>query len=289
MPFKKPLHLASLSILLSFVSVSGARNVPGTDNVQEVRLYAMDCGQIDAKDMGLFSDTGDFDGKSSSLPDPCFLIVHPKGTLIWDTGLGDKIAESKNGIDNPALGIHLTVAIKLVDQLRQLSLTPAEINYVAFSHFHFDHTGNAGLFTHSTWIVNKSELTNAALSPVPPGIDPAIAAEAREVKQQSIDGDYDVFGDGSVRILKTPGHTPGHQSLELKLKNAGTVLLSGDLYHQRDSRKLRLVPSINYERADTLASIDRFERIAKNTNARVVIQHDLEDFRALPKFPAYLD
>ncbi len=109
------------------------------------------------------------------------------------------------------------------------------------------------------------------------------------MKQQSIDGDYDVFGDGSVRILKTPGHTPGHQSLEIKLKNSGTVLLSGDLYHQRDSRKLRLVPSINYERADTLASIDRFERIAKNTNARVVIQHDLEDFRALPKFPAYLD
>ncbi len=289
MPFKKPLYLASLSILLSFASVSGARNVPGTDNVQEVRLYAMDCGQIDAKDMGLFSDTGDFDGKSGRLPDPCFLIVHPKGTLIWDTGLGDKIAESKDGIDNPALGIHLAVAIKLVDQLKQLSLTPAEINYVAFSHFHFDHTGNAGLFTHSTWILNKSEVANAAQSPVSPGIDPAIAAEAREVKQQSIDGDYDVFGDGSVRILKTPGHTPGHQSLEIKLKNSGTVLLSGDLYHQRDSRKLRLVPSINYERADTLASIDRFERIAKNTNARVVIQHDLEDFRALPKFPAYLD
>jgi glyoxylase-like metal-dependent hydrolase (beta-lactamase superfamily II) len=177
-----------------------------------------------------------------------------------------------------------------VEQLKALDLTPADINYVAFSHFHFDHTGNASLFAHSTWIVNRIELANAQQSPVPLGIDPGIAAAAaQESNLRMIDGDYDVFGDASVRILKTPGHTPGHQSLQIKLQKNGTVLLSGDLYHLRDSRKLRLVPSVNYERADTLASMDRFERIAKNTKARVVVQHDAEDFRSLPKFPAYLD
>jgi N-acyl homoserine lactone hydrolase len=290
MQFKSSLCLSSLSVLLSFASAPSVANIQRTDNVREVRLYAMDCGQIDVKDMGpFFSDTGELDGRPGRLSDPCFLIRHPKGAMIWDTGLGDKIAESKEGVDNPVFGIHLSVAIKLADQLNLLGLTPADITYVAFSHFHFDHTGNAGLFTHAIWIVNKNELANAAQSPVPLSIDPGIAAEASEMKLQLIDGDYDVFGDGSVRILKTPGHTPGHQSLEIQLKNSGTVLLTGDLYHQRESRKLRLVPALNYERADTLASIDRFERIAKNTKAHVVIQHDQQDFQALPKFPEHLD
>lgn len=284
MSFKKSLYLIGFTFLLSLASASGA------DSVQEVRLYAMDCGRIDVKDLGpVFSDTGELDGKPGTLSDPCFLIRHPKGTLIWDTGLGDRLVESKDGIDVPSFGIHLSASIKLADQLKSLGLTPADITYVAFSHFHFDHTGNAGLFLSSTWIVNKSELANAQQTPAPPSVDPGIAAQAKEAKLQLIDGDYDVFGDGSVRILKTPGHTPGHQSLELKLKNSGVVLLSGDLYHQRASRTLRLVPPLNYQRADTLASIDRFERIAKNTNARVVVQHDAGDFKSLPKFPGYLD
>jgi len=104
-----------------------------------------------------------------------------------------------------------------------------------------------------------------------------------------IDADDDVFGDGSVRILKAPGHTPGHQVLELKLAKAGVVILSGDLYHSEDNRKFKRVPTINVERADTLASIDRIEKIVHNTHARFVIQHDPRDFAALPKFPAYLD
>jgi N-acyl homoserine lactone hydrolase len=98
-----------------------------------------------------------------------------------------------------------------------------------------------------------------------------------------------VFGDGLVRILKTPGHTPGHQVLLVKLAKTGPVLLSGDLYHLRRDRQQKLIPLFNTDRAETLASFDRFERIATNTKARVVIQHDPEDFKSLPKFPAYLE
>jgi glyoxylase-like metal-dependent hydrolase (beta-lactamase superfamily II) len=272
-------------MLLNFASAS-----TGADSIQEVRIYALDCGRIDVRDMGsLFSDTGEYAGEPGAIADPCFLIQHPKGTLIWDTGLDDKIAESRGGIDVPAFGIHLSRSVKLADQLKELHLMPTDITYVAFSHFHFDHTSNAGLFSHSTWIINKAELANAQQAPVPSGIDPAIASEIDTAKVQMIDGDYDVFGDGTVRILKTPGHTPGHQSLEIKLKNSATVLLTGDLYHLRNNRELRLVPPVNSERADTLASMDRFERIAKNTRARVVIQHDERDFRSLPRFPAYLN
>lgn len=283
---KKSLCLIAFLWILGFVPVSSS-----ADSVPGIRLYAIDCGRIDVRDLGmLFSDTGEFDGKTGTLSDPCFLIHHPKGTLIWDTGLGDKLADQKDGLDIPQFGVHFRVTVKLADQLKELGLAPSDITYVAFSHFHSDHVGNAGLFAQSTWIVNKSELINAQQTPVPPGVDPEIAAEeAKQAKVQLIDSDYDVFGDGSVRILRTPGHTPGHQSLEIKLKNSGTVLLSGDLYHLLDSRKLRTVPPLNASRADTLASIDRFERVAKNAKARVVVQHSMEDFRALPKFPGYLD
>ncbi|MGC4028026.1 MAG: hypothetical protein QM696_04025 [Steroidobacteraceae bacterium] len=108
-------------------------------------------------------------------------------------------------------------------------------------------------------------------------------------KQEVIRGDFDVFGDGSVRILKSPGHTPGHQSLIVKLKKTGAVVLSGDLYHMRDNRKFHRVPGGNYSRPDTLASFDRIDRIVVNNKARLVIEHDRDDFAALPKFPAYLD
>jgi N-acyl homoserine lactone hydrolase len=110
-----------------------------------------------------------------------------------------------------------------------------------------------------------------------------------KVKTQLIDGDYDVFGDGSVRILRAPGHTPGHQVLAIKLDKAGTVVLAGDLYHTRANRQFRRVPTVNVERADTLASMDRIEHIVANTHARLIVQHDPGDFRSLPKFPAYLD
>ncbi|MDS0850718.1 MBL fold metallo-hydrolase [Burkholderia cenocepacia] len=108
-------------------------------------------------------------------------------------------------------------------------------------------------------------------------------------EQQPLTGDYDVFGDGTVTILSAPGHTPGHQCLELELASSGVVILSGDLYHQRMNRAERLVPTFNSDRADSLASIDRIERIVRNTHARLVIQHSAEDFATLPTFPAYLD
>ena len=104
-----------------------------------------------------------------------------------------------------------------------------------------------------------------------------------------IDGDYDVFGDGTVRILNMPGHTPGHQALMLKLAKEGVVILSGDLYHTLDNRRLRRVPRNNVQRADTLASMDRFEHLVTNNRARVIVQHSPEDFRWLPKFPRYLE
>jgi N-acyl homoserine lactone hydrolase len=284
-PRKFPLGLIFLP-LLALVAAVGTLSRPRTE-VTGVRLYTLDCGRAELKDMSMFSDTGEYDGKPGAIAVTCFVIQHPKGTLVWDTGMGDSLAEKKEGVDNG--GIHMTVSVTLVDQLKALGLAPSDVTYVAFSHFHFDHTGNANLFTNSTWILNQSELNWALSSPTPNGVVPAVFSGYKTAKTNMINGDFDVFGDGSVRILRTPGHTPGHQVLEIRLKKAGTVILSGDLYHLRDNYLHQRVPDFNFSRADTLASMERVEKIIKSSGARLVVQHDLGDFKGMPKFPTYLE
>ena len=128
------------------------------------------------------------------------------------------------------------------------------------------------------------------MSASPPfGVDPKQISGYQTARVEQIDGDFDVFGDGSVQILAAPGHTPGHQVLLVRLKRAGAVLLSGDLFHTRDNQRLHRVPKINTDRADTLASFDRVDRIVANQQARLIVQHDAADFASLPKFPKYLD
>ena len=249
-----------------------------------IRVYALDCGHLEFKNMGFFSDTGEYDGKSGAIAVPCFLIRHPKGTLMWDTGLSPQFPKGVN-----AAGVSGAIDVPVEKQLQQIGLTSADVQYVAFSHLHIDHTGNANLFKSATWILNKTELAWATSGASGSPVDVSTFSGYKTAKTTMIDADYDVFGDGSVRILKTPGHTPGHQVLVLRLARSGSVILAGDLYHLRSDRASRLIPLFNTERADTLASFDRVERIARNTRARLVIQHDPEDFKALPKFPAFLD
>ena len=281
--FRRPL-VAFVMIML----VIGAGLRPA-EKVNDLRLYALDCGRAQFGDLAMFSDTGEYDGRSGTLAVPCFLIRHPKGDLLWDAGIGDEYLAEKKADANGS-GIHLTLQATLAQQLSTLGMTPADISYLAFSHLHFDHTGNANLFSSAIWILNQKELDWALGNPTPEGVNPSSFSSFRAVKDKKmIDGDYDVFGDGSVRILRTPGHTPGHQVLEIKLKNTGTVILSGDLYHLRESYVRHRVPGFNYNRADTLASMDRIDRIITNAKARLVVQHDLADFNALPKFPEYLN
>jgi glyoxylase-like metal-dependent hydrolase (beta-lactamase superfamily II) len=254
----------------------------------EIRLYALDCGHAVFKDLSGFSDTGEYDRKSGEIAVPCFLIRHPKGDLLWDTGLGDHYNFPREGTD-VAPGVHVTVPVTLLAQLQSIRVAPKAINFVAFSHLHWDHTGNANDFPDSVWIMNKAELAASLILPPPGGVLPETWSTYKNAKTESIDGDYDVFGDGKVMILRAPGHTPGHQVLKLKLQKSGTVILSGDLYHLRADRTFKRVPVYNANRADTLASMARVETIIKNTHGRLIVQHDPKDFALLPKPPAYLD
>ena len=273
------------ALLMLFVPLVASTAEP----VKQLRLYAMDCGTVSIKDARLFSDTGDLDGKSLKAVVTCFLIRHPKGNLIWDAGLSDELAKTPGGAEAAGGNFHLQVTKPLLTQLGEIGVTPADVTYLAFSHLHFDHTGNANAFAQSTWLMNKAEYAAATADPPGFGVDPSTISAHKSAKLEMIAGDHDVFGDGSVRILAGPGHTPGHQLLQLSLAKAGTVVLSGDLYHTHENRKERNVPAINTSRADTLATMDRIEKIVKNRKARFVVQHVQADFDALPKFPAWLD
>ena len=270
--------------------MSGRANAAGD---KEIRLYAIDCGSLAFKDMSMFSDTGHYDGKKNgSMVDPCFLLQHPAGFFLWDTGLGDALVGHDPPVNEAGVGLH--VQKTLVGQLAQIGVRPADIKVLAFSHFHVDHTGNANLFTAATWLINEEELRWALGKPTPPVVVPESFNAYKNVQTRMISGDYDVFGDGTIRILRTPGHTPGHQVLLVKLAHTGPVLLSGDLYHLASDRPRAgdgagQVMTVNVDRAQTLASMNRVESILKNTASRLVIQHDPADFASLPKFPAFLN
>ena len=280
----RPMVLSAIALLLMGLGVAG----PCMAAAAELRLYVLDCGHATFKDMGGFSDTGEYDGVAGEIAAPCFLIRHSKGNLLWDAGLGDHYNYPKEGSD-AAPGVHVTVPVTLLAQLKSLDLTPKDINFIAFSHLHWDHTGNANEFPDAVWIMNKTELAAALTLPPPGGVLPDTWSVYKNAKTETIEGDYDVFGDGTVMILRTPGHTPGHQVLKLKLQKSGTVILSGDLYHLQANRTFKRVPVYNVSRADTLASMSRVETIIKNTHARLIVQHDPNEFQALPKPPAYLD
>jgi len=273
------LHVLAAAMALFATGSAHAAKAPP----KGLELYAMDCGRLTMENADGYADDGAYKGKSATMVVPCYLIRHPMGDLIWDTGVPQAIADMPN---HTAPG-GIAVAHKLTDQLKQLDLTPADIEYLSISHSHFDHIGNAGLFAGSTWIVDADERARAFAPAARTNAQQFAAYSALETaKTVLIEGDasYDVFGDKSVTIIQTPGHTPGHTVLLVRLKS-GPVLLTGDMWHIAASRPNRRVPRFNSNRDQTLKSMDLVEKIAAETKARVVLEHVPEDFDSLPRFP----
>lgn len=263
-------------------------SVETTAPAPAIKLYALDCGRIDMLDLSLFDRGGAFDGRTNKAADTCYLIRHPKGDLLWDTGLPDSLSAVEGGVTNGPF--HLEVVNTLASQLEGLGIKPEDIEYLSLSHPHFDHLGNGGAYAGSTFIVNSDEKAFMFRDDAKKDDKTFPAYSALEqAKTIEFKGQYDVFSDGSVTIIDMPGHTPGHTVLKVELPKTGTVLLTGDLYHLNESRKLRTVPVFNTDPEETLRSMDKFEALAKKTNAKVIIQHSKSDFDALPKPPAYLD
>jgi len=222
-----------------------------------------------------FSDTFAYGGLKVQFVYSCYLIKHGDQYMMWDTG---------HSMTAPNVAPKTSV----VDQLAKLGVKPEQIQYVGISHYHADHTGQVASFPQAMLLIGKGDW-DAITAPKPAaGVNAPPFAHwvSGGGKVEPLLNDKDVFGDGSVVILNTPGHTPGHHSLLVKLKEKGNVLISGDLVHFHENYDTNGVPWFNASRADTLASIDRFKKLAANFKATVIIQHDARDVGILPAFPA---
>ena len=268
---------AAVSVALGFAAAN-AQQTQRLQAPQSLRLYVLDCGRITP----LNADAYGFkpsDLVTMNMITPCFLIVHPRGSLMWDTG---EIPDSafKDGVSPQKLNT-FTVDRPLLPQLAAIGYRPANITYLALSHYHGDHVANASLFAGSTWIVQKGD-RDRILAPRP-AVRPAIGAVPDEKFFESLANsktivlngeDHDVFGDGTVVIKSTPGHTPGHQSLFLRLVKTGNVLLTGDLYHYPEEMKFKKIPSFDTNKEETAKSREMIEAFVRQNRAQLWIQHD---------------
>jgi glyoxylase-like metal-dependent hydrolase (beta-lactamase superfamily II) len=262
---------------------------PETEIVAEAEAPApltvnvLDCGTIDVLDLDAFSSAGDYAGQTDTFTDTCYVINHPEGRLLWDLGLPGMLAGA--GVQNVGGIFNVSLDKTITGQLAELGLTADDVDYVSLSHDHFDHIGQVDQVLNATWLVQEDEYDDM----FPPEgtereIDPQLAAmwaAFRPLEVQKISGDYDVFGDGTVKILEMPGHTPGHSVLLLDMPETGPVMLAGDLWHRKESRELRRVPRFNWSEPETLASMDKFEALAEELGAKVILQHEPDDTEPL--------
>jgi glyoxylase-like metal-dependent hydrolase (beta-lactamase superfamily II) len=278
--------LAALALAASLAAPANAQQTPpatAAAPAATIELWRLDCGEFVIKQYGaFFSDTFLYPPGPKEIVGSCYLIRHGSRYMLWDAGLTDALIG--NDFDNPAQTIR--VKRSLVDQLAELKLTPERIETIGISHWHFDHVGQAGRFPQAKLLMGKGDL--ALLRSTPPVDEDSVKSLAHWLtgggKVEEITADKDVFGDGRVVMLRLPGHTPGHYALLVRLAS-GPVLLSGDQYHFTEQVRNRGVPPFNHNRADTLASMDRFDRIAANLKAKVIIQHEAADVAKLPAFP----
>jgi N-acyl homoserine lactone hydrolase len=260
---------------------------------QSLRLYVLDCGIITPANVDAYG-LKPSEMATMNMVTPCFLIVHPRGSMIWDTG---EIPDGafKDGVSPQKLDA-FTVDRPLLPQLAAIGYTPADITYMALSHYHRDHTANASAFAGSTWIVQKGD-RDAILAPRPPGppklggVPDAKYFEGLASSKTVLlnNEDHDVFGDGTVVIKSTPGHTPGHQSLYLKLAKTGNVLLSGDLYHYPEEITFKKIPSFDADKEQTAKSRETIEEFVKQNHAQLWIQHDYTTGIKRKVAPEYYD
>ncbi len=277
-------------VLFAATAIAGCRvsETPGNtpDNAVEppaqatpsvaMALSRIDCGRVEVADFtGVFSDRKAYPAGSRQLASSCYLIRRGDTIMIWDTGFSIDLKGGKKDLGGLIASLDRTI----VEQLADGGLKPADVDVLGISHSHADHTGQAVVFPTARLIIGKADFDGTRGKDDPFG--PWRKADA---KVTTTEADLDVFGDGSVVAYFLPGHTPGHMALLVRLKS-GPVLLSGDVVHGHDTLELKAVPTFNADRAQSIASMERFERLAKETGAKVIIQHELQDIGKLPAFP----
>jgi N-acyl homoserine lactone hydrolase len=244
------------------------------------RMYVLDCGRLIAKDQSRWTP-GVNAGQPREFSNNCYLFQHERGTLLWETGVPDSVTEHKDGLTAPSGAIVWFRDKTMKDQLASLGVKPDDITYVAFSHAHGDHIGNAKLFARSKILVQKLEHEFAMNTSPKPLND--------NQKVELLSGDRDVFGDGSLTIISTPGHTPGHQSLLVKLPKTGALILTGDLVHFQYMWDNKVVPPFNFNKEQSLASIERIVKLVAKHKAQLWIGHDKDIAAKIERAPKFYE
>jgi N-acyl homoserine lactone hydrolase len=284
MRWKKAFALVALAVSPLAAQDGGSKH-HAPKPPKSVRLYIFDCGVLRPADAAMFN----FKKEEIAVLDmsvPCFLVAHPKGTLMWDVGVVPDSDFKPDG--SPVTQGMISVTKPLKPQLAALGYAPEDITYLSLSHYHLDHTANANLFAGSTWLVSQPERDAMfAEKPTPLTVPDHYSALKNSKAVTLTATDYDVFGDGTVIIKSAPGHTPGHQVLFLKFAETGPVLVAGDLYHYQEERTTHRVPTFEFNKEQSLASRAMIEEFLKKSGAQLWIEHDYAANAKLKKAPAY--
>jgi N-acyl homoserine lactone hydrolase len=257
------------------------------------KLFRLDCGRSLANDESVWTP-GENVGRSIEFSSTCWLIKHGSEWLLWDTGVPESAHSDPKGWSTLPKLIVYHLDETLTDQLAEIGLKPSDVSHVAISHTHGDHIGNMGLFPSATVLMQRAEHSWISSPNGPNDNVNQLMALARELlgtpkNLQLIDGDTDVFGDGSVTLVSTPGHTPGHQSLLVRLKNSGFIILSGDVVHLEESFEKNIVPSLNTNTQESIASMGRIRQMIATYGAKLFINHDKKQEDKLRLLPAFYD
>jgi glyoxylase-like metal-dependent hydrolase (beta-lactamase superfamily II) len=250
------------------------------------RMYVLECGESKTSDVSANWSPGVDVGVSREFSDNCYLIVRGDRLFLWDTGMSDAIAAKPEGVTAASGLLTLWVRKPLASQLEALGIAPGSVTDIAMSHFHADHAGNANLFTSATLYIQQTEYDaafgeNAAKF----GFNPALYGKLKDNQTVKLDGDHDVFGDGSVVILSTPGHTPGHQCLLVRLPNRGPVVLTGDMVHFQENWANRRIPSRNFSKEQSAESMEKIAALLAEERAELWINHDQAQSATISKAP----
>jgi N-acyl homoserine lactone hydrolase len=284
----RTIAILSIAFLAIVAAIASARaQQPHPEAPKSLRLYVFDCGVIRGLDPALFNFKRE-EVKSTDFAVPCYLIVDPKGTLMWDVGVIPDTAFKDDG--KPVTQGPSTATRTLKSQLAEIGYAPGDITYLAHSHYHGDHIANSNEFAGSTWLVRPIERDAMFADKPPQLVDPKDYDQLKNARTVLITQDeYDVFGDGKVIIKSAPGHTPGHQVVILHLKKTGKVMLAGDLYHYPEERGSGRVPTFEYNKEQSLASRAMIEDYCKRTKTQLWIEHDYLGNAKLKKSPKFYD
>ena len=253
------------------------------------RVYVIPCGENRTTDVSLWSP-GVNVGKPMEFSNNCYLIRHAQGWMLWDTGNSDALAARPDGLTVLGGRLNIRMPKTLAEQLKEIGVEPADIKVLAMSHMHADHCGNANYFTAATLYIQEVEY-DAAFGPEPQkfGFVPANYDKLRSSKVVKLNGDHDVFGDGSVVIKSAPGHTPGHQVLVVRLPKTGAVLLSGDMVHFQENWVNRRVPGMNFNRDQSTVTMETIAAFMTANKVELWINHDKAQSDRLAKAPKYVE